>query len=236
MLYRITILCLLAILITGLFCSLPAIAEDKPVAGQSTITLPTPASTSKVTVDEALKLRRSIRSYAEESLTLQQVSQLLWAAQGITDPKTGHRTAPSAVAVYPLHVYLFAGNVKDLPQGVYKYIPQGHKLEVVLTGDRRTDIGSQPQMQKAPAVLVFTEDLAAFAPRFGERAQRWADIEVGHSAQNVLLEEVALGLIGVPMGGIDPAGLKTALKLGEKEQAIYAVSAAKKGAATEPAH
>jgi SagB-type dehydrogenase family enzyme len=140
------------------------------------------------------------------------------------------------MAIYPLSVYLFVGNVKDLPQGVYKYIPQGHKMELVCAGDQRVNIGGQPQMQKAPAVFVYVENLAAFGSRFGDRSQRWADLEVGHSAENVLLEEVALGLIGVPMGGIDAAKLKSLLKLQEKEEAVYAVSAAKKGAAVSDSH
>ncbi|HOK52996.1 MAG TPA: SagB/ThcOx family dehydrogenase [Armatimonadota bacterium] len=205
-------------------------ADDKEATAQQSVTsLPAPETKGKVSVEEALAKRRSVRTYSTEPVTLQQVSQLLWAAQGITEPTKGLRTAPSAVATYPLRVYLFAGNVKDLPAGVYEYIPKGHKLQLVMEGDQRTNVGSQPQMQTAPALFVYVADYTNTASRFGkDKAKEWAFVEAGHSAQNVLLEEVALGMIGVPMGGFDADKLRSTLKLGENQDAIYVVSAALK--------
>lgn len=204
--------------------------EAKAATGPTTIALPAPEFKSKVTLEDALAKRRSVRSYSTEPITLQQVSLLLWAAQGITEPTRGLRTAPSAAATYPLRVYLFAGNVKDLPAGVYRYVPKGHKLESVLDGDQRSNVGSQPQMVTAPVVIAYIADYTDTAARFGaSKARAWADIEAGHSAQNVLLEEVALGLVGVPMGGFDAAKIKSTLKLTDNEEAIYVVSAGNKG-------
>ncbi|HEX2949512.1 MAG TPA: SagB/ThcOx family dehydrogenase, partial [Armatimonadota bacterium] len=172
--------------------------------------------------------RRSVRSYANEPLTLQQVSQLLWAAQGITEPTKGLRTAPSAMAMYPLRVYLIANNVRDLPAGVYRYIPQGHKIELVQAGDQHTNIGGQPQMQSAPVLIVYAADETQAIARAGEkRARQWTDIEVGHSAQNVLLEEIAQGLVGVGMGGFDEAKMRSVLQLPASQTLIYVVSAGK---------
>lgn len=202
--------------------------ETKPIVEQSTIALPAPQLDSRVTVEQTLKQRRSVRLYADEPISFQQVSQLLWAAQGITEPTKGLRTAPSAMASYPLRVYLVAANVKDLAAGVYRYIPQGHKLKLVMAGDKRENVGSQNQMRTAPALIVYAADYTNLKQRSPNNAQRWVDIEIGHSAQNVLLEEVALGLVGVSMGGVDGTKMKTALKLPESEEVIHAVSAGKK--------
>lgn len=193
------------------------------------IALPAPDLTHATTLEQALLQRRSVRRYAEAPLSLAEVSNLLWAAQGITDPPSGKRTAPSAMAVYPLQVYLVAANVTDLPAGVYRYVPLGHKLILVMEGDQRKQVGTQPQMTTAPALLVYTTDNAKLAQRVGEaRASQWAALEAGHSAQNVLLEEVALDLVGVPMAAFDPAKTRAALKLPAAEEPIYVLSAAKR--------
>lgn len=224
---RLILLLVLALLSVGGFYSLCISAEEKkPDAAPAMITLPAPQFNHALTVEQAIRQRRSVRTYAAAPVTLQQVSQLLWAAQGITEPTKGLRTAPSAMASYPLRVYLIAGNVTGLPAGAYRYIPQGHKLELVTPGDQRTNVGSQPQMQKAPVLIAYAADNSANAKRVGEQmAQQWAAIEVGHSAQNVLLEEVALGMIGVGMGGFDNAKMKTMLKLPGTEVMYYVVSA-----------
>lgn len=230
--YRIAIVLVLMLLAVAVGCHLYAADEAKPAAAAAptTITLCPPDLAGKMPLEQALAQRRSVRKYADAPVTLPQVSQLLWAAQGITEPTRGLRTAPSPMATYPLHIYVFAGNVSDLPAGVYKYIPQGHKLELVVEGDQRTNAGTQPQIRTAPVLFLFTADTAATSQRAGaQRARDWAMIEVGHSAQNILLEEVALGLIGVPMAGYDAAKIKPLLKLPDTEEPIYIVSAAKRG-------
>jgi hypothetical protein len=121
------------------------------------IKLPEPRTDGGISVEKALEERRSIRSFGKEGLTLDEVSQLLWAAQGVTDDK-GHRTAPSAMARYPLQVYLLASNVTDLPSGVYHYSPQGHNLTVITQG--RIDeyynatAGFEAWIKTAPAIFV----------------------------------------------------------------------------------
>jgi SagB-type dehydrogenase family enzyme len=232
MINRWTALLVLGALVIFVFCSLSARADEvKAEAAQVTVSLPAPALTGEVTVEKALQGRRSVRSYAPEPVTLRQVSQLLWAAQGITEPTQGLRTAPSAQRTYPLRVYLFAGSVTDLPAGVYLYVPLGHKLELVMSGDQRTSVGGQPQMTNAPAMFCYVADYSVTGKKYGERAREFAAIEVGHSAQNVLLEEVALGLVGVPMGGFDAAKMKALLKLADNQEPMYAVSAGRKAAA-----
>ncbi len=124
-----------------------------------TIALPKPRQTSPVSVEEALAKRRSTRSYARGPLTLEEIGQLLWAAQGITDRSRGLRTAPSAGALYPLELYIVAGEVKGLAKGVYKYRPRRHDL--VKTGNRdvREELCraalDQESVRDAGVVLVF---------------------------------------------------------------------------------
>lgn len=199
-------------------------------SAKTIISLPAVQMESKTTVEQAIQQRRSIRTYKSEPISLQQVSQLLWVAQGITDSKTGHRAAPSAMATYPLKVYLVAANVEGLPMGVYEYIPNGHKLMLIKKGDHRTDIGSQPQMTSAPLLFVYVADYKVTGAKFGlDKAKEFACIETGHSAQNVLLEEIAQDLVGVGMAGFDPAKTKAILGLSSNQEPLYVVSAGKKG-------
>jgi SagB-type dehydrogenase family enzyme len=219
--------CLLALL-TMCCCAFASAGDNKAQADNAYIALPSVKVDAKVTVEQAIKQRRSVRTYAPELINLNQVSQLLWAAQGITDPATGHRTAPSAVATYPLTVYLVAANVKDLTAGVYEYMPNGHKLKSVKEGDQRANIGSQPQMTSAPMLLVYVADYKATGEKFGaDKAKEFACIEVGHSAQNVLLEEIAQDLIGVGMAGLDQAKTTATLSLTKDQEPLYVVSAGK---------
>jgi Nitroreductase family len=110
------------------------------------INLPEPRTDGGIPVEAALKERRSIRTFGKEGLTLDEISQLLWAAQGITDD-LGHRTAPSAMARYPLQVYLLAGNVTGLPSGVYHYLPKGHNLTVIHQGISMSIAMQQPVLR-----------------------------------------------------------------------------------------
>ena len=115
------------------------------------IKLPEPSFNSDYSVEEALLNRRSIREFSDEALSLKEVSQILWAAYGITEARShptflrgGLRTAPSAGALFPLDIYLVAGNIDGLEAGVYKYIADGHSLELHATGDIRDDLAMAP--------------------------------------------------------------------------------------------
>ena len=123
------------------------------------IRLPEPSYTGNLSVEEALSQRRSIRAYSGENLTINDVSQLLWAAQGITSAGGG-RTAPSAGALYPLELYLVVGDVEGIDKGVYKYIPEEHELEKVKDGDTRTELADaalgQACVRDAAIDIVFT--------------------------------------------------------------------------------
>jgi SagB-type dehydrogenase family enzyme len=201
-----------------------AIAEEK-VSKTENIKLPAAKYDGVVSVEKALLGRRSIRTYKEEPLALSDVSQILWAAQGITDPKTGHRTAPSAMARYFLEVYLIPGNVTGLPMGIYKYQPQGHELVVIAEGDYKSKLfeaAGQAPIKNAPAALVICG--------MSERSTNpnWMYLEAGHAAQNVYLQAVSLKLGTVVMGGFKGEEVRKALNISAKEQPIYIMPVGKK--------
>ena len=129
------------------------------IGKEISIHLPEPRYDSEVSVESTMLNRRSIRNYSGQPLSLQEVSQLLWAAQGITNPGGG-RTAPSAGALYPLELYIVAGDVQDLPQGVYRYKPQGHELIELMQGDKRGELSQaclgQSWAQDGAVSFVFT--------------------------------------------------------------------------------
>jgi SagB-type dehydrogenase family enzyme len=200
------------------------LAQGKSFGGE-TIKLPPPRYDGDVSVEKALLERRSIRSYRDEPLTLNELSQILWAAQGITEPKRGLRTAPSARALYLLEVYVLPGNVKDLPMGIYKYHPQGHELIRIAEGDKKAELykaAGQATIKDAPVALLFA-GLSEKSP-----VPTWMYLEAGHAAQNVYLQSVSLKLGTVVMGGFKEEDVKKVLNLPEKKQPLYIMPIGKK--------
>lgn len=186
-----------------------------------TIKLPNPKLKSNVSLEEAVTKRRSIRSYSSKDLTLEQIGQLCWAAQGITD-KRGLRAAPSAGALYPLEIYILN---KD---GLYHYIPESHLLEKKSNKDLRASLAraalGQGFVSQAPVSVVISAVYERISSRYGrERGSRYTDIEVGHAAQNVHLQAVALGLDSVPVGALDDDEVSKVLGLPKNERPIYII-------------
>lgn len=175
--------------------------------------------------------RRSVREYADGSLTLQEVSQLLWAAQGITDPQ-GLRTAPSAGALYPLEVYLVTGDVDGLAPGVYKYKPDGHEILRVLDDDREVSLASaasgQASVREAAINIVITAVYERTTVKYGERGVRYVHLEAGHVAQNIFLQATALNLGLVTVGAFSDEQVKNILSPPEDEQPLYIIPVGRK--------
>jgi len=182
--------------------------------GGEMIDLPQPQFTN-ASLEECIYKRRSIRDFEDRELTIQQISNLLWSAQGLTDSIREFRAVPSAGATYPLEVFVAK---KD---GVFRYIPERHKLKKELDGDIRKEIAkaalNQMFIADAGVVIIITAVFKRTAWRYGERAYRYINNEVGHCAQNIHLEAVALGLGSVPIGAFDDDKLKKLLKLKEEE-------------------
>ncbi len=210
---------LIAVLIVVAAIAVPialVVGATGPAAGPEEVVLPAPETTGGMSLNEALSRRRSIRGFEAKPLDQRQLGQLLWATQGITDPATGHRAAPSAMARYPLTVYVCTAD------GVFTYEPNGHKLVRVSTEDRRADVTQSPRGgQAAPVSIVFTGDPSTFGTRFPDRAAAFVYLEVGHAAENLALEATALGLATVPQGGIDAAKISEVLGLPEGTMVVY---------------
>lgn len=172
-----------------------------------------------------LARRRSRRApYTDTPLNLEDVTHLLWAAQGITSAQ-GQRTAPSAGALYPLEVYLIAGHVLGLDQGIYHYVPAEHALTKKRAGDVRAKISAaalgQESARDAPAVIAITAVVSRTQTKYRERAERYVDLEAGHAAQNVFLLAVERGLGAVVFGAFNDDDLAEALQLRAGERPIY---------------
>ncbi len=182
----------------------------------NTVSLPDPETDGNVSVESAIRERRSAREYTGEPLTLAETGQLLWAAQGLTS-RDGLRSAPSAGALYPLEVYVVAGKVESLPAGVYRYLPRGHRLRHVADGDLRESLAAaalnQSWVRRAPAVLVIAGVYERSAKKYGRRAPRYTHIEVGHVAQNIYLQAVARDLGTVIVGAFRESEVRQLLEL-----------------------
>jgi SagB-type dehydrogenase family enzyme len=190
-----------------------------------------PRHDGSFSVERALLERRSIRKYMGEPLTLQEVSQLLWAAQGMTDPR-GLGTAPSAGALYPLEVYVAVGGVENLGEGVYKYRPQEHCLIKTLDGDKRGELSASALDQNCVREAAIDIGIAAVyertTSRYGDRGIRYVHIEAGHVSQNVYLQATAMGLGTVAIGAFHDELVKKVLGLREDEWPLYLMPVGKK--------
>jgi len=206
-------------------------AEEATPPEPGTIRLPEPRYDSDVSIEETLLKRRSVRDYTGEPLKLWEVSQLLWAAQGIT-ATWGGRTAPSAGATYPLETYLVVGDVEGLEKGVYKYDPHRHELRKVLDGDKRAELAAaalgQGWVREGAVDIVFTAIYERTTGRYGRRGIRYVHMEVGHAGQNVYLQAVALDLGTVVIGAFYDNQVKRVLNLPDEEHPLYIMPVGRK--------
>jgi len=192
------------------------------------IKLPSPNLDSRLSLEKALSSRRSRRDLLNEPLTIKQISQLLWAAQGVT-VDWGGRTAPSVKSVYPLTVYFLSHQVESLNPGLYRYWPGDrepvHRLTLVKPGDLLKDLTetvNQSSLSVAPAVLIITGNFEKMTAAFdNEKADFNVYLEAGHVGQNIYLEVESLGLGTVALSSFDPEKVHDLLELPEEETVIY---------------
>jgi len=197
------------------------------------VKLPDPARDGKVSVEKTLAERRSVRQYADSPLTLADISQLLWAAYGITQPvpnvpmlRGGLRTAPSAGALYPLELYVVAGSVTDLAPGIYRYRSETHDLVLISAGDKRQALfeaaGEQACVKSAPAAIVYSAVFSRNTVKYGDRGrERYVCMDLGHSAENVYLQCGSLGLGTCAIGAFIDADLKRVVGMTKAEEPLY---------------
>jgi SagB-type dehydrogenase family enzyme len=211
-------------------CVLAACGDRSPprqvtvAPGEHTVQLPQPALEGDVSVESALAQRRSTRDLRPDALTLEELGQVLWAAQGIT-ADWGGRTAPSAGATYPIELHIAVSSVDGLEPGVYRYRPDGHGLERTVEDDVRADLAQaalgQAAVAGAPVNIVIAAVEARTAERYERRAERYVVLEAGHVAQNVAIQAVALDLGSVPIGAFDDSDIAHILQLAQSERPLY---------------
>ncbi len=187
------------------------------------VRLPAPRRDGPLSLEAALRARRSTRAFTRDSLSLADAAQLLWAAQGV-NREAGGRTAPSAGAMYPLETFLVAGAVRDLPAGVYRYRPATHDLVLTKSGDVREELVAAALRQTwaadAALFVVLTGVYERTAARYRARAERYVPMEVGHAAQNVYLQAAALGLGTTFQGAFDDTSVTRVLGLAPEERPL----------------
>ena len=196
------------------------------------IVLPEPIFDGSFSVEKALLKRRSIREYSDKPITIDEISQLLWAAQGITHFE-GFRTAPSAGALYPLEVYVAVGNVRDLKTGIYKYNPFKHEIARIKAGDYRRELShaalDQEWVENGSVCFVITGVYDRTTGKYGSRGIRYVDMEAGHAAQNLLLQATAMDIGCVTVGAFYDNQVRRLLGIGSEEFPLYLIPAGKKG-------
>ena len=188
--------------------------------------LPEPKLSSKISVEEALLKRRSVRDYGKGSLSIEEISQLLWAAQGIT-ARWGGRTAPSAGALYPLEIYVVVGEVKRLEPGLYHYDPGKHGITKKVDGDLRQKLTRaslyQDEIAKAPATFVITAVYERTMKKYKQRGIQYVHMEVGCVSENIYLQAETLNLGTVFIGAFEDEKVKKALGIKEEPLSIMPV-------------
>lgn len=235
----ILVLTVLLVLACACFGPAPTLSPTTPPAptltptpaSATTLKLPEPRLKSEVSLEETLLHRRSVREYANVPLTIEDISQLLWAAQGITT-EWGGRTAPSAGALYPLEVYLVVGNVENLAPGVYKYKPERHELVKVRDGDVRGELAKaalgQTWVKEGAIDIVIAAVYERTTKKYGDRGVRYVHMEAGHAAQNIYLQAVALNLGMVTVGAFYDDHVKDIIGMPEDEVPLYVIPVGRK--------
>lgn len=202
---------------------------DKPLP--EVIKLPPPAVDSNTSIEEALYNRRSRRTYKNQPLSINEVSQLLWAAIGVNDTRKGFLTIPSAGALYPLKLYLVAGDIDGLEKGVYSYNQYKNELVRLQRKDIRKELSiaslGQRCIEVAPLILILVAIYEKTTDKYGKRGVRYIYMEAGHSSQNIYLQAVSLGLGTVAIGAFDDSEVKKILKLPVNEEPLYIMPAGK---------
>ena len=173
------------------------------------IYLPSPSQKGGMLLEEAIARRRSIRHFAPKALSQLQLSQILWAAQGITDTRLKFRTVPSAGPTYPLEIFVVCGIncVEDMADGIYHYHIDSHSLALRRSGDVRPQLAKaaldEESIYEAPVDIIICAVYSRTLVGYGDRGERYVHIEVGHAGQNIYLQATALGLATVAIGAFD---------------------------------
>jgi len=194
---------------------------------QKQIYLPPPSQKGNISLEDAINRRRSVRDFTPESLSQSQLSQILWAAQGITDTRSRYRAVPSAGATYPLEIVVVCGrnSIEGLGDGIYHYDVARHSLTLHHEGDVRLALSRvalhQEFIYEAPVDIVICAIYNRTTPGYGSKGERYVHMEVGHAGQNIYLQATALGLATVAIGAFHDEQIRKALRLDKQYRPLY---------------
>ena len=200
----------LAVIICVGGCLAISAQEPKPIQ------LPPPQTDIGKPLMQALKLRQTSRSFDAKALPLQELSNLLWAADGVNRPESGRRTAPSAMNWQEVDIYV------ALPEALYLYEPKTQSLTPVVAKDLREATGTQDFVKDAPLNLVYVVDTTRITRGSEADKSLYSAADVGFVAQNVYLYCASQGLAVVVRGSVDRASLSQAMKLRTGQKIILA--------------
>jgi SagB-type dehydrogenase family enzyme len=195
--------------------------------GSSQIYLPPPSQKGSVSLEEAIAQRRSVRDFTPESIFQSQLSQILWATQGISDTGEKLRAVPSAGATYPLEIFVVCGGngIEAIDDGIYHYNVDSHSLTRHYAGDVRPELArvalDQEFIYEAPLDIIICALYERTAMRYGARGERYVHMEVGHAGQNIYLQATALGLATVAIGAFYDEQVREALLLDKQYKPLY---------------
>ncbi len=160
---------------------------------------------SNVSLEEALYRRHSTRTFGSQKIGLKEISQILWACYGKN--AYGKKTVPSAGGRYPIDVYLIAGDIENLPVGLYQYDSEKHALITLHNIDIRNAIAEAAYQQMfismAPAIIILIACFNRTTDSYGKRGERYVFIDTGHIGQNVSLQVETIGLATCMIGAFD---------------------------------
>jgi len=180
------------------------------------ITLSAPQTQGGKPLMQAFKDRKSAREFSSKELSLKVMSDLLWAANGINRPDIAHRTAPSAMNMQEIDIYVAKAD------GVYVYDAKANKLLPVVAGDIRALTGKQPFVKDAPVNIIYVADLSKMSKLSAEDKNFYAAADTGFISENVYLYCASVGLATVVRGSMDKTALARAMKLRGDQKVILA--------------
>jgi SagB-type dehydrogenase family enzyme len=191
------------------------------------IHLPSPSQKGSISLEQAIAQRRSIRDFTPEPISQSQLSQILWATQGITDTSSRLRAVPSAGATYPLEIFVVCGqnSIEEISEGIYHYNVAHHSLILHHEGDVRLDLAKvalyQEFIYEAPVDIVICALYQRTTLGYGSRGERYVHMEVGHAGQNIYLQATALGLATVAIGAFYDEQVREVLRLDKQYKPLY---------------
>lgn len=221
---------LISLVIFLFLVELIAVKKDK----EDIVRLPKVNKKSELSIEEVLENRRSRRNFSSKPLQTSDISQILWAAYGVTKKidkgpsflRGGLRTAPSAGALYPLEIYIVIKKAKTLNPGIYAYDSEHHLLRLISIGNFLDDLADhafgQDWIGNASACLVYSAVFERTTDKYGKRGRdRYVCMDLGHSAQNVYLQCEALGLATCAVGSFNDSAIKKTIKMSKRETPLY---------------